>query len=319
MKINLNFRSNKYTLEVEKDDTIGSARDKFFEMIKDKNEDVNINDIKFVGRAKFLDFSKTFAEEGIKTETSILVHKTLPKKDKKPAETKEKPESNTGSNAPPLYTNMNVPPMDAFGAGNVNPSMISNQMNILLNDPDTLDLTIKTIMPNASDNERELYKKAFIDNCKKFKDNPELLKQMTNQMQGAMGNMNNVGNPYMPPASPAVNPYSSPVMPGYGVPPYNSYYGNPYMHMHHPYVVPSPTIPCCHGFYPPNYNEMSPQAHTPQTDTNAENKFKEQLKILNEMGYTNKQLNVHALTLANGDISEAVAHLVRWSSGKGSG
>ncbi|ELA46193.1 hypothetical protein VCUG_02329 [Vavraia culicis subsp. floridensis] len=305
MQINLNFRSTKYSLEVEENEKIGAARDKFFDMIKENHSDVNVNDLKFVGMAKFLDNEKTFSEEGIKPGSTILVHKALPKKEKEREDRKEtKTSTNTGAPMPP-FTNMNVPPVDAFGGG-INSSVINNQMNLLLNDPETLDLTIKTIMPSATNEERELYKKTFVENCRRFKDNPELLRQMTSQMQGMMGGGN--ANPYMP-VSPAMNPYS-PVMPNYGVqpPPYNPYYMNPYAQQQYP--MPSPTIPCFHGFYPLNYSIPG------QPKEDMEKKFEAQLEMLNEMGYTNKQHNLQALAQTGGNVNDAVNLLLDWLAGQ---
>ncbi|ELQ76334.1 Ubiquitin-like protein [Trachipleistophora hominis] len=301
MKISLNFRSTKYSLEVDENEKIGAARERFFDMIKDAHSDVNINDLKFVGMAKFLDNEKTFSEEGIKPDSTILVHKALPKKEKD-SKKDVKTSTSTGTAMPP-FSNMNVPPVDAFGG--INSSVINNQMNLLLNDPETLDLTIKTIMPTATNEERELYKKTFVENCRRFKDNPELLKQMTSQMQGMVGN-NNV-NPYMP-ASPAMNPYS-PVMPNYNIqpPPYNPYYINPYAQQ---YPMPSPTVPCFHGFYPLNYSLPG------QPKEDMEKRFEVQLKTLNEMGYTNKQHNLQALAQTGGDVNDAVNLLLDWLAGQ---
>lgn len=321
MKLNLSFQNEKYTLEITEDENIGEAVTKFIGMLKD--ESIKESDLRLVGLGKFLDKGKTFKEEGIKDGTPIKVMKTLPQKDKKkptaaPKSTGTTSSTNTTRNEPanPFMNNNAFPQMGGLN-NNITPSVINNQMDHLLNDQGALDMTMRTIMPNATDEERELYKKQFVENCKRFRENPELMNQMSNQMHNMMssGNMGNLGNmnpatqnnpPYMP-ASPSMNPQMNPNMPysPYNMYNTNPYYFNPYAQQ---YPVPSPTIPCCHGFYPPNYQFPAPEE-------DLEQKFENELKTMNDMGYKNKKNNLHALKHTKGNVNDAVNFLCDFMGG----
>lgn len=55
---------------------------------------------------------------------------------------------------------------------------------------------------------------------------------------------------------------------------------------------------------------MPPQNNTPQPNANPEDQYKDQLKKLEEMGFTNKELNIQVLSQCYGNVDAAVEKLL---------
>merc|ERR1711953_925235 len=187
-----------------------------------------------------------------------------------------------------------MPNMGGMGNDlNVTPSLLNNQLDVLLQNEGMLDSTIQRMMPHASEEEKAAFKVQFTDNCKQMRDNPQMMNFMTEQMQNMMNNpaamnnmMNNMGvggmpnmmnnqmNPNMmnnnqPNMSPMMNQnnpmmnQNNPMM--NGMSPMMNNQMNPGMmnqnYNQFGYYDPltrqnyqfSPTKPCCHGFYPFDY------------------------------------------------------------------
>lgn len=82
---------------------------------------------------------------------------------------------------------------------NMSQSQVSLQLDMLINDPALLDGTVRMMMPNRSEQEIESFKKQFVENMKRMRENPALISMVTSQMREAahdpnMLNMMQVGN-----------------------------------------------------------------------------------------------------------------------------
>lgn len=344
IKIFVIFSKTKHEFEVKLNEKIGEAIQRFVS----ENSPESVENIRFVGMGKFLDENKTFEEEGVKNETLVRAFKSLSGKqsqEKKPSigqtqtqsQTSPQPQSNANQFNP---YNMNM--MDNNPSfSNINPSMINNHLDQVLADPNLLDVTIQTMMPNASASERETFKASFVENIKRMKENPGMMDMMTNQMRNMMQgggsggmNFNPYGfNPMMNPGmtNPMANQMNSPMNNRMNSPVQNPMYNNmmnqgmrsPY---HYDYISNqsyqmSPTVPCSHGFYPMYFQNMFNDhmnrnmgtASTPKkeiTEEEAEQKYSEQLSSMYSMGYTNKKKNINALIKCGGNLQAAVNYIL---------
>lgn len=60
------------------------------------------------------------------------------------------------------------------------------------------------------------------------------------------------------------------------------------------------------GFYPPFGGGFA----APNNNLPPEERFKEQLKALNDMGFVNKEVNIQALTATGGNVEAAVERIL---------
>ncbi|KAG0442464.1 Ubiquitin domain-containing protein DSK2a [Dictyocoela muelleri] len=201
-----------------------------------------------------------------------------------------------------------------FGAMGLND--INSQIEMMLNNPSLLDLTLDQMPGVRTPEQKEEMKKMMTTYLKSIKDNPELLQMAMNPEFLRSAGFSNpmvppMQNPMVPPMQnpmvpPMQNPYMNPNMsnPNMGSPQMSPNMNNPMMYP--PYMYPPPR-----GYYPYyNYYQPIPQ---PPPNINYEEAFKDQLSVLEEMGYKNKSLNIEALKKSNGDINRAVEYLIEWS------
>ncbi|KRH92653.1 Ubiquitin-like protein [Pseudoloma neurophilia] len=207
---------------------------------------------------------------------------------------------------------------------NMSPSQVNVHLDMVMNDPQMLDMAVRMMVPNGSEQEIEAFKKQFVENIKTMRENPAMMNMVTAQMRDmAQGQYNpGMGMPQMNPnmynqmsspnqvnrnMNPQMNNFN-PMM-GYGMNQNMSHFNNPLL------------IPCSHGFYHPaafsllsgfhnrNFGFANTQASTPRqtlTDQQIEEKYAQQLEQMYSMGYTNKQKNIKALRACNGNLELAI-------------
>lgn len=189
-----------------------------------------------------------------------------------------------------------------FGFGVGSPTEMGSEemvskIDLMLKNPALLDVSLDQLPGIRTPEQKEDMKKMMIAYLKSIRENPELFKMAMNPE-------------FLKSAGISVPP---------GVPPMGAPYMNP--NLSNPQIHPAmsnpqfnPMVPPQYMYPPPpNYNPYyyQPVAHPP--NINYEEAFKEQLKILEEMGYKNKSLNIEALKKANGDVSGAVEFLLEWN------
>lgn len=234
-----------------------------------------------------------------------------------------------------FFPNSNFPPGTLEQFSNMSPSQLSLQLDMIMNDQNLLDLSVKAMIPNASEQERETFKQTFIENIKRMKSTPGALEMTTNQVKNmaSQGIYPGMGAPNMPFNNP-VNPMNN-ANQGYNPmnnvnQGYNQGFTSPMMGQNLQYPRPglyqdplsgrqfpmSNTTPCSHGYYPIQVHQMLNQelqtkkSNKNLTDEEAEQKFSSQLSSLNEMGYTNKKKNLKALKECNGDLHSAINYIL---------
>lgn len=184
-----------------------------------------------------------------------------------------------------------------FGMGSFGGMENMEMMEQMLNNPEMLESMMNMMVPDGNP-EKKAALKSGIEMMKK---NPELMKQMWGNMQ------NNGMNPMM--GSPMMPGWYNPMMQGQmsqmGSPMMNYQMSPNYMQNMYQQQATPPNGPCSHGFYPPKYVDGKP------TGQDAEEVYAEELKFMDEMGFTRKDENVKALTETRGDVSAAIDYLTR--------
>ncbi|KAK1348728.1 ubiquitin-like protein [Hamiltosporidium tvaerminnensis] len=329
MQITLKLNNKKITLEVDSIEmSILSVKKKLEEVLEEGSK-IPAEQQKFVINGIFLDNKKTLKDYDI-TESSVIhvigTRRTINVPSKKDSSIGQTNQSNISSNPPshpnipnignqPSYpSNPNIPSNDSFN------DVISSQLDAFINNPSIMDQQFGSFMGNMNEEQKSAWKKVMTEQLKEIKKNPQLLRQMMSQFSG-------MGDPNYMAQQPYGAPYGAPMQSPYNIPqpipqpPMQSPYNTSQPPMQSPYNIPqqynTPTIPCSHGFYPLYFINYLSSINKKQPEiTNYEEFFKEQLKLLEEMGYTNKQVNLEALKECNGDINDAIDWIIRWNSSK---
>ncbi|KAF7699449.1 Ubiquilin-1 [Cucumispora dikerogammari] len=336
IKIIISFKQEDIPLSVTQKTTMKEIKET---IIKEKKLDSQINNqidnVKLLHTGRILENSKNVSDyqftEGIKV---YMILNVIPKSPVSTANASSKTnvsKSNIGYNAnqqpnmyspypapypsspyPSAYPPMQggYPPQPGMGGGmyqNPNGSQLNAQLDVILNNPEMLDMVIQSTMPNVTEDQKPAVKEMLKKQMEMMKNNPQLMQQAMNNMPplGAMPPPYNYNMPphnpqagyNNPPGSPNTQPMGSPY--NYTYPQYNN---NPYMQQYPQGAG---------GIHPQQLNmNHVPTAQHPPIDW--DKAFEEQLKKLEEMGFKNKHLNMEALKKARGDVSIAVSYLSVW-------
>lgn len=374
IKLTVTYQSKQYVLDVDPSAQVGSVLKSF----KSDNSFPENDNIRFVAKGKFLDNNKTFVDEGINSDLTIRAFKSASAGNtahSTPNQPNTHQNTNQNQNMPGSNPNMNQNMNNPYGSfgfpnnnpmmnmgnpmggmnnpmsgmmqqqamdqlSNMSPSQISLQMETLMNDPQMLDMSVRMMMPNASENEIETFKKQFVENLRRVKENPAMMNMMQQQMKDMMGNGGNPmggmpmgGNPMGGMPMTGSMGMSSPY--GQNMPPMNSPYNQPnpmnQQNTMNPQVqqinlppqfsnLPANLLtPCSHGYYHPQLLRMFADNHqmeqnmaktTPLTDKEVEEKYSTQLDTMYSMGYTNKRKNIKALKACKGNLEMAINYIL---------
>ncbi|KAF7683262.1 Deubiquitination-protection protein dph1 [Astathelohania contejeani] len=302
MEIKFKVKEKTYVVEVDSDELKIEELKQKLEAKMEGNEVIPYKDQRFVHGGKFLQNDRTIKDCGITNGMTIFV--ICAKKTTQATQ----PTSQSVPQPPPFSQPSFGQPTAPMGG--VSPSLINQaaaqQLESIINNPDSIDFYFQSILAGIPEDQRAGWKAMLVQQMKELKNNPELMQQMLQQvssmspeaMRSVMGGAPGMGMP---------GPMAGQPTP-YGYMPYGN---SPQMQPMG--FTPSPTIPCCHGFYP--LNTPQPMQFTPPPPINYEEIYSEQLKQLEEMGYVNKKLNIEALKRANGDVCGAVNYIIDWNSG----
>eukprot|EP00866_Antonospora_locustae_P001964 jgi/Antlo1/1964/136 len=310
MKITFQTTSGeKHSLEIDDDMTVGDAKKKVEEMMKEDNK-IAAQDQRYIFAGKILEDGEKFkAIENLKDGSCVFL---MGKSRAKSAEKKERMTNMSHPHPQPQQQSYNVgggypqgsPNMgggnDFIGAG------IQQSFEYLSNNPQMIDMLYGQLMTNMTEEQKENLRQTILSQIKKFQESPETFQQAMdyarninpgafNQMAGSMP----MGQGSFPHAPPQYQP---------------------------PYGSPGP-IPCSHGYYPPYFSGMPhynpyqmpqqpPQQLTPIPDSRLKEIYAKELETLCEMGYENSELNFEALKMCNGKIGDAIDILISWREGK---
>ncbi|EJW03296.1 hypothetical protein EDEG_02362 [Edhazardia aedis USNM 41457] len=339
----------KYVLEVSKTESIGTVKQKLAEKLKETTSQCNQNDLKFIYAGRLLQDSQTVSECQIHANSEVFVtcSKLNVKASKSAKHSEHEKQQQTmqsqSMQAAPSFDPMsfsqqpfqNANASSLFGGFNANMlndagqnELLRQQFQSYINNPRLIDSMMPQQFQNRSEAEKETMRQMFVNQFKLFLEKPDALNSMLQSLgnidpatmqsvlagvdPSAIGTLNmQYPNPYASAAqqSPYTNPMSMNTMNNMNtVNPMNPYQQ----------YVPSPTIPCFHGFVPPAY-VATPQSPliAPSTAVDPKKVFEKQLKTLSEMGFSNEDLNLKALRQANGDLSLATEYLFQWLNNPG--
>lgn len=299
MKINIKIRSKPHPLECEPNDTIKNVKEKLIKAYPELNATPEA--IKVVRSGKVIEDTQTLQDLNVVEGDSLFALVTTAMKKEAPKDITV-PTSQPSASHQPAY-----PPPPSFNmpssGGMNNDAMrgaMEQQLNQILENPNMLDLYFGGMMQGKTEEEKEQWRKTIISQLHAMKENPDLMNTVMNQMGSmdprTLNNMMGNGGGFGPGAGMAPPP-AQPM--GYYPPPqygYQQAYAPPM-------PQPSPTVPCSHGFFPYGYVVSTP---SPASMVNYEEKYAEQLRVMNDMGFTNKDMNIKALVKANGDVNVAI-------------
>jgi hypothetical protein len=313
--------SNKrmdYTIDPESTKmTIKELKGKLEEKMGEDGK-IEWENMMFISRGALLADEKTLEELNLSTSAEVFVVR------------KSKPPASVKKEEPAKPSTLREAPMTTFNpqeqaaatqqqgdvGNNFMQSMMSQHLDSILENPSTFDLYFQPVLKNMSEKDREDWKMSFIEQMKELRKNPEIMQSALNQVGnmspatlrkmmelGAGGSMG--PSPAMPQAQPGIG---RPMM-------YPGPWQMPYVPPMGP--VPSLKIPCFHGFVPPSSPMAAPHVSSPafsqQSSVDYESLYGEQLKKLQDMGYHDKERNIEALRLSNGDVNGAANFLIEWN------
>ncbi|ORD94713.1 hypothetical protein ECANGB1_154 [Enterospora canceri] len=211
-------------------------------------------DVKVFNKSTRLNPEKTLAEERVEDDTKLFTY--IKREIKKKAETKaaqpQQPAQPQGN------------PFGNFGQP-ASPGM-NEMMKSMLDNPEMIENSINMIMPNASEDQKEMLRKQF----EMVKNNPAMMEmamnQMNNPMMGQMGQMGQM-DPMMNQMN-QMYPMNNPM---------NNQMNNPMNNQMNTNAPPA-NGPCSHGFYP---------LHVVKAADDLDAK----LDMLEAMGFTDKAKN----------------------------
>merc|ERR1719384_1176103 len=177
----------------------------------------------------------------------------------------------------------------------MNNSQVAQQLDSVLKNDEMIDSILMATFPDVSADQRPMFKEMIKKQLAFMKNNPEQMQAMLNNpqamgmMQRGMGQGMNQGMG----GAPNMN---------YGM---NNNMNNPYMmnYAQQPY-------------YPPQNNNYAPltKEQEKMSDEMWAKTFANELKLMEEMGFKNKYLNLEALKKTNGNIPQAIDLMERWMS-----
>ncbi|KAL0265912.1 UNVERIFIED_CONTAM: hypothetical protein PYX00_011629 [Menopon gallinae] len=309
MKITFQTTSGeKHSLEVDDEMTVGDAKKRVEEMMKEENR-VAAQDQRYIFAGKILEDGEKFKSiENLKDGSCVFLMgksraKAAEKKEReggasRPGPQPQQPSYNAGVGYPQGSPNMGGR-NDFIGAG------IQQSFEYLSNNPEVIDMMYGHLMANMNEEQKENLRRTILSQIKEFQRNPKAFQQAMdyaqninpgafNQMAGAMP----MGQGSFPHAQPQYQP---------------------------PYGSPGP-IPCSHGYYPPYFAGMPhyspyqipPQhpAPSPISDSRLREIHAKNANHLLEMGFDNDELNFEALKSTNGDVNSAIDLLIKWMENK---
>ncbi|EOB14495.1 Glutamate NMDA receptor-associated protein 1 [Nosema bombycis CQ1] len=172
------------------------------------------------------------------------------------------------------------------------------QIDLLLSNPQFIEQIVDLQSPGLGQQEKENRVNMYLECFKNLKNDPNLMNSLNNMapelLKGGMP-----GFPQMPPQSPYGGYPQYPMPPQHGFPPqqhFNPYFQRPY------YGYPPQPYPMS-----PYGSPQQPQPH--MSPSHYEGAYAQQLKALEEMGFTDKKENLEALIRTNGDINAALDYL----------
>lgn len=282
MKINFKTKIKTHQLECTEEDTIASIKERLEKEFPDLN--ISHKDMKLIAVGKILKDDQKIKDYSLADGTTVLITGL-------PSKQKEEPKNINA--AQPAYTQPAYTQPSNNSSNNLMQNAMEQQIDQMLNDPSVFDMYFGQMMQGKSEEEKQTYKNMIMAQMEAFKNNPELMKSVMNQM----GNMDprtmqsmlsGQGMP-QPPMSAGMG------FPGMAPPPQYPAYQQPFVQQQ-----ASPTIPCSHGY-------------VPNTKAFHEMRFANQLNALSEMGYQNREKNLAALFIADGDINFAIGLIHEWS------
>lgn len=296
LKISFQFvNGEKHILEVESSSTVAELKEKIYNIMKEESK-IEPKDQRFIYLGKILKDGDTLESvEGLKDNSTIFVMGKSKKQESK--EEKVKSKEQVSQMPPQNFQNQNnfMQPdmMGNLGQSMNNPSfvnnMISQSIEHLEKNPAMLDLYYGQSMQGMSESQKEAWRQQMINQLKELQKNPQFLQNAMN----AMPEMGNFGRQ------------------------------QPQFNMHQQFNQQQ--VPCSHGYYPLGYvppmnpyyspQHMSPNLSFNNEDVNFNEIFAEQLVLLEEMGFSNKKLNIEALKKTNGDVTKAANLLCDWNKG----
>lgn len=292
MELIISFKQEDVKITVNGETTMKEIKEK---VIKEKEVDTSPDNVKLLHTGRILENNKTVSNYEFSDGSKIYMIVNVAQYPKTSSSTPPQSQSQTNIYPGQQYQN----PQGAYQQPNpgmyqnMNNSQMNAQLDVILNNPDMLDMVMQSSMPNVPEDQKPAFKEMIKKQMELMKNNPALMQQAMQMMpQAQPGAYNpNMGNyqqsPYMQQQQP----------PNFYMQPPNSYMQqpNPYMQQPNPYMQQ-------------NQYQRSPD----MTGVDLEKAFSDQLKKLEEMGFKNKHLNLEALKKARGDISMAVSYLSVW-------
>ncbi|KAM0687775.1 hypothetical protein COBT_000978 [Conglomerata obtusa] len=297
MKIILKFKGKIYEVEAEECDTIEKLKTKLEELSYEEHK-IGAKEMKFIAAGKILKDEQTLKEYKIVDQSQIFVSGNI----QRPA-VKEPSHINNEVRVPPKQpapAPTHTPMFDNSALEN----MMNQQFELIQKDPEALEKQLSPMLVGMPEQDKKKWIDAFIENLKMMKDNPEMMRTAIEQfnsmdpkvMQNMMG-------------SAGLGGFNQPSMQQHFTPNIQQ----PQVFAQYKpsnFPLPSPTIPCSHGYYPYGYQlPSSPVISQQPIDYN--DLFQVQLKQLEEMNFTNRELNLKCLIKANGDVNLAIDYILQ--------
>ncbi|KAM0677054.1 hypothetical protein BDAP_002345 [Binucleata daphniae] len=314
MKISLKYKAKLYEIEVNEDDTIEILKERLEKMTIDEFK-ITSKEMKFIANGRILKDEQTLKDANIVDKSQIFVSGTQ----QKPAAKEVSPAGLDINNTSNVNNYANAPPQNsgynnnshAYNnpIGNMDNQLLQNimsqQLEQIQKDPSILDAQLEPLLRGMSEPEKQKWKDAFLEDMKMMKDNPDLMKSKVDQLSNMdpktiQNMMSGVG----------LQPNAFPQ--NFGVPQnYNTMPQQPNMYQQNmQFPLQSPTIPCSHGYYPYGHQFQTPP---PSQPVNLENVYKEQLQMLDDMNFKDRNVNLKALIQAKGDINMAIDFILDWT------
>lgn len=309
MKITFQTASGeKHELDADAEMTVGDAKKKIEEMMSEDTR-IKAQDQRYIFAGKILnDDDKFKSVENLKDGSCVFLmgkgkSKTQEKKDSPPQPNHQPNYQPPQAAQEPFGGGQGFPMNSPGGAGNdVFGAGLQQSFEYLSNNPQMIDMLYGQLMVGMNEEQKEELRQKVLGQLKEFQRDPRAFQQVMDYAR----NM-----------SPASINQAMAGMPGMGQGGQMGQGGFP--QVQNQQYTGSPTVPCSHGFYPPQqppmpYNNYFSQQQSQMGSPNLEKAYETELQTLKEMGYTNNTMNIEALRKSNGNISMAIQLLIDWAN-----